>query len=217
MNNSSTYRGDGWVGLLMLMVPSDIRHQFRGELMAERADMRTRGLPPWKVNALLAGSLFVGVAQHVPLSREAEHAALQPPGARRAALWGWAAWRGAGPLLFLAYALSNGWLWAAGVALLLTTFACLGIVALKAHEPFDVATVRLLNGAFGGLAATFVFGLLAGAFSSVLLLLALLFDSVGLGAFAVQSLVFMILFFLGVLSAVGWVPHEWEPQRLVRS
>ncbi|MHC4938277.1 MAG: hypothetical protein ACYTHK_04845 [Planctomycetota bacterium] len=207
---------DRWIGPLLMLVPGDIRQQFKGEMVAERLDMRERGWKPWRVNIVTAGMLLAGVAQHVPLSRIDANAALQPEMADRAAMVGWILWRMCGPLLFLGYALSSGWLALLGGIALIGTFGCIGAVVAKGREPYDNTEARLLNGVFGGVAAVLVTTMLAGVFFSLLLLLGLAVGSTGLGAFAVKALVFVILLFVGSMCVAGWVPREWEPARMVR-
>ena len=207
---------DAWVGPMTLLVPADIRHQFRGELMAERVDMRDRGWKPWRVNLATATAIFVGVAQHVPLTHENSDPALQPDVADRAALAGWIFWRVCGPLLFLSDTLGSGWLALFGVASLAASFLGVGAVAARGREPYDRVEVRLINGLFGGLAAVFAFALLTGGFFLTLLLLGVLIGSAGLSAFAIQALIFLVLLFGGMICLAGWVPREWEPQRMVR-
>ncbi|MHC4848163.1 MAG: hypothetical protein ACYTEG_06875, partial [Planctomycetota bacterium] len=207
---------DGWVGAMLMLVPNDIRHQFKGELMAERVDMRERGWQPWRVNVVTAGIVFAGIAQHVPLSRIDANAALQPEVADRAATVGWILWRFCGPALFLGYTLGNGWLALVGGLALLGTFGCIAAVVAKGREPYDNTEARLLNGVFGGIVAVLVAALLAGALFSLLLLLGIAVGSAGLGAFAVKALVFVILLFVGAMCVAGWVPREWEPVRMVR-
>jgi hypothetical protein len=138
---------------MLMLVPNDIRHQFKGELMAERVDMRERGWQPWRVNVVTAGIVFAGIAQHVPLSRIDANAALQPEVADRAATVGWILWRFCGPALFLGYTLGNGWLALVGGLALLGTFGCIAAVVAKGREPYDNTEARLLNGVFGGIVA----------------------------------------------------------------
>ena len=207
---------DRWVGLLLRLVPGDIRTQFRGELQAERADMRERGWPSWRVNVVTIGIVFAGIAQHVPLSRIDANAAAQPEVADRAALVGWILWRICGPLLFLGYALGSWMLALFGGLALVGAFGCIGAVVAKGREPYDNTEARLLNGVFGGIVAVLVTSMVFGAMFSLLLLLGIAVGSTGLGAFAVKALVFMILLFVGAMCIVGWVPREWEPARMVR-
>jgi hypothetical protein len=207
---------DGWVGAMLLLVPADIRTQFRGEVMGERADMRERGWKPWRVNLMTAGLIFAGVAQHVPLSRIDAHAATQPQVADRAAVVGWVLWRLCGPLLFLGYAFGSALIAILGVVALIATFGCIAAVVVKGREPYDNHEARLLNGVFGGVVAVLLTTLLAGALFSSLLLVAVIVGSTLLGAFAVKALVFVVLLFVGAMCVAGWVPREWEPARMVR-
>jgi len=207
---------DRWVGTALVLVPKDIRQQFKGELMAERVDMRERGWKPWRVNLVTAGLILAGVAQHVPLSRIDAHAAVQPRVADRAAIAGWVLWRLCGPMLFLGYALGNGLVALLGGLMLLATFGCIAAVVAKGREPYDNHEARLLNGVFGGVAAMLVATLLVGAVFSLLLGVGLAVGSVGLGAFAVKAMVFTVLLFVGAMCLAGWVPREWEPARMVR-
>lgn len=207
---------DGWVGAALMLVPNDIRHQFKAEVMAERNDMRGRGWKPWRVNVMTAGILLAGIAQHVPLSRIDAHAAVQPEVADRAAVVGWVLWRLCGPLLFLGYALGSGLIAVLGGVMLVATFGCIAAVVVKGEEPYDNYEARLLNGVFGGVIAVLLTTLLAGALFSSLLLVSVVVGSTALGAFAVKALVFVILLFVGAMCLAGWVPREWEPARMVR-
>lgn len=209
---------DRWVKRFSVLVPREIREHFLADLIAERADMRVRGVPRWRMTLATLKELLDGAAQHAPLRPRlptSHHE--QPAIAARSAQVGWIVWRLSGLCLFAGLVSGVTPLFVAGVFMLAASFASVAIVAATGQAPLAELQGRLVTGVLVGtltvLAATIAFG----GFSVVLLGLAGLFGSVGLGKFAMGALVFVATSVACAVSVSGWVPEEWYPKRLVRT
>jgi len=216
MINSSTIGSDGWIRLVSVVVPIRIRRQFLGELREERGEMQQRGDAPWRIRLRMAATLFLGLVQNVPLVERCEEAETPSAAAERAGAFGWVFWRASGPMLFAGYALSVPALVLAGAIALVGSFICIGMVIATSDEVYGDEGVRTLNAVFGGLATVLALVVVAGALTGLMLGLSALFGAVGLGAFAVQALVFVSTLTCAIICAAGWVPREWEPSRMIR-
>jgi hypothetical protein len=215
MTKPSKHGSDGWVRLLAIVVPREIRRQFVGELMAERTEMREQGVPPWRIKLRTIGALMVGLVQHAPLV-EVDPEEGPTSAAERAGTIGWLLWRASGPILFLGYAFSITALVVLGVLALIGCFACIGAVVVLSHEHYGERAARALNAVLGGLATVLSLMLVAGIVASLLVAVSAALGATGLGAFSMKALAFFSICLCGAICLSGWVPREWEPTRIIR-
>lgn len=214
----TTSAGDRWVRILSVLVPREIREHFLADLLAERADMRVRGLSRFRINLASAGELLEGIVQHVPLRpRLSETHSEQPVVAETAARVGWYSWRACGTAIFIGHVIGSMPLLLSGFALMLTAFVCLGTVALTAQPPLGDRQSDLVTGVLVGTVTILGFTLLFGALTIGMLALAALFSAGSLASVGFRILVFTATASAFAVTASGWVPSEWYPKRLVRS
>jgi hypothetical protein len=205
----------GWVKLLALVVPGDIRRDFTANLLADRREMEARGASKLKMNMSLFLSLLNGFAQYAPLRPVVAATSPKPRIAGKAALYGAIAWRCAGPALFVGYVLSSTLLIVLGGILLAAAFGALVTVATTSVNPMPDREQHLVASVLGGTLASLLLVLAFGAVTIGFLSLASIVSSGLLMGFAVKSLVFVATLSLGVVAGSGWVPEEYVPKRLV--
>lgn len=215
MAEPSRPRGDRWYRLLAILVPRDIRHQFLGDLLQEREDMRERGDLPALIMLFSFKEVLNGIAQHMPLRPEPSGAIGQTALAERAAPVGWIAWRISGPALFCGYVFGSGAVFWTGVAMLVLAFASVLAVAMAGRPPLTPAQTRLVNGVLVGTFTALVLVLVVSVVAMALLALATVFSSGLLASVAMSALAFVATAVACGISGSGWVPEEWYPKRLV--
>ncbi len=205
----------GWVKLLTLVVPGDIRRDFTANLLADRREQQARGVSALRMNFSLLCQLLSGFAQYAPLRPVVAATSPKPRIAERAALVGIIAWRSAGPALLVGYVLSSTLLIVLGGLLLATAFGCLVTVASTSVNPMPEQQQRLCASVLGGTLASLLLVIVFGVATLGLLAIASVFSSGLLMGLAVKALVLVATASLGVVAGSGWVPEEYTPKRLV--
>ena len=205
----------GWVKLLTLVVPGDIRRDFTANLLADRREMQARGVSTLKMNFALLVSLLNGFAQYAPLRPVVAAASPKPRISEKAALYGSIAWRCAGPSLFVGYVLSSTLLIVLGAILLVASFGCLVTVATTCVNPMPEREQHLVASVLGGTLASLLLVIAFGAVTFAFLAIGSIFSSGLLMGFAVKSLVFVATGSMAIVAGSGWVPEEYTPKRLV--
>ena len=205
----------GWVKLLALVVPGDIRRDFTANLLADRREMQARGVSPLRINFSLVCSLLNGFAQYAPLRPVVAATSPKPRIAERGALIGSIAWRCAGPALLVGYLLSSTLLLVLGGILLAAAFGCLITVASTSVNPMPEREQRFVASVLGGTVASLLLVVVFGMATIGFLALASIFSSGLLMALAVKALVLVATASLGIVAGSGWVPEEYTPKRLV--
>jgi hypothetical protein len=205
----------GWVKLLTLVVPGDIRRDFTANLLADRREMQARGVSKLRMNTALVVSLLNGFAQYAPLRPVVAATSPKPRISEKAALVGSVAWRCAGPALFVGYILSSTLLVVLGGILLATAFGSVVTVAATSVSPMPDREQRVVASVLGGTLSSLLLVVSFGALTIGFLALASIFSSGLLMGFAVKSLVFVTTLSLGIVGGSGWVPEEYVPKRLV--
>jgi hypothetical protein len=204
----------GWVRALALLVPGDIRREFRADLEADRYEMCERGVSPLMMNLAAGRDLLAGFAQYAPLRPVVAGTSPKPRVALRAALGGWIGWRIAGPALLIGYVLGSTLLIVLGGLLLAGAFGCLVTVAATAENPLPPREGRLVAAILGGTLATLFLTLVFGVLTIGLLAIASIFSSGLLMGLAVKALVLVTTASLAGITGSGWVPEEYSPKRL---
>ncbi len=215
MADPSKPASNRWLRLFSILVPGEIRHQFVGDLIAERQEMRDQKEQPALIFLMTLKVILDGIAQHMPLQPAPSGSIAQPPLAYRAALFGRIAWRISGPALFCGYLFGSGAVFWTGVAMLVLAFASVLAVAIAGREPMTVSQTRLVNGVLVGTFTALVLILVFSIASMGLLALATLFSSGLLASVAMSALAFVATAVACGISGSGWVPEEWYPKRLV--
>jgi len=205
----------GWVKLLTLVVPGDIRRDFTANLLADRREQQARGVSALRMNFSLLSQLLNGFAQYAPLRPVVAATSPKPRLAQRAALIGTISWRSAGPALLVGYVLSSTLLIVLGGLLLATAFGCLVTVASTSGNPMPEQQQRLCASVLGGTLASLLLVIVFGVATIGFLAIASIFSSGLLMGLAVKALVLVATASLGVVAGSGWVPEEYTPKRLV--
>jgi len=206
-----------WIRTLSLVVPRDIRHEFVGNVLADRQELAEQGVPRWRRNVALVRELLNGFAQYAPLNPLLTASSPKPDVAAQAARYGWLAWRVAGPAMLLGYLGGRWWLLGLGALLLVAAYAALVTLLLTAKSPLSEPQSRLIAGLLGGTLSGLLLVCVFGVLTIGFLALASLFDSGLIAAFAVRSLLFEALTVVACVTLSGWVPKEWTAKRLVEN
>jgi hypothetical protein len=215
MADPSKSGSNRWLRLFSILVPGDIRHQFVGDLIAEREEMRDQNEQPALIFFMSLKEILSGIAQHMPLRPAPTGSIAQPPLADRAALFGWIAWRISGPALLCGYLFGSGAVFWTGVAMLVLAFASVLAVAMAGREPMTAPQTRLVNGVLVGTFTALILILVFSLLAFALLALATVFSSGLIASVAMSALAFVATAVACGISGSGWVPEEWYPKRLV--
>jgi len=206
-----------WIRTLSLIVPRDIRHDFVGNVLADRHEMAEQGIPRWRRNIALGRELLNGFAQYAPLNPLLTVRSPKPDVAAQAARYGWLAWRAAGTAMLIGYLGSRWWLLGLGAFLIVAAYAGLVTLLVTAKSPLPGSQSRLIAGVLGGTLSGLLLVCVFGVLTIGFLALASLFNSGLIAGFAVRSLLFEALIVVACVTLSGWVPQEWTAKRLVEN